>query len=260
MGVDSPGNLETADDVEFCRGGLAERLEPAHARPEIETAHAAARRIEGRAHIAAEKVADLALGERAAGALLDETQGDHPLRLRGMAGGAGDGAQVQGSVRQPGRMNRHGGRMTADAGRADLFGVAAALHIVGAVAIRAQRGVEVIAGRAGLAVHAPAVGGKNLRVAGAARRAGERREALLRRHLVGAVAVGAPRSALDAGAQQREVHAPLGLAHLVVVAAGAGAGGRDGAIAVLLRHRRGARSSRTRRGNRNRRGRGARKP
>ena len=154
---------------------------------------------------------------------LDETQSNHPLRLRGVAGGAGDGVEVQRGVRQPGRVERRGGRVAADAGRADQFGAGAALHVVGAVAIRAERGVEVIAGRAGLAVHAPGVGRENLRVTGAARRAGERREALLRRHLVGAVAVGAPRGALGPGAQQREVDAPLGLAQLVGVAAGAGA-------------------------------------
>ena len=141
-------------------------------------------------------------------------------------------------------VERRGGRVAADAGRADQFGAGAALHVVGAVAIRAERGVEVIAGRAGLAVHAPGVGRENLRVAGAARRAGERREPLLRRHLVGAVAVGAARRALGPGAQQREVDAPLGLAQLVGVAAGAGADGRDGAVAARRRRAGGVRARR----------------
>ena len=170
------------------------------------------------------QVADLALGERAARVLLDQAQGNHPLGLRGVAGGAGDGVQVERRVRQPDGVDRHGGRVTADAGRADQFGPGAALHVVSAVAIRAERGVEVIAGRAGLAVHAPAVGREHLargRCGTACRRASRSAPSAPPRGRCGSRCTP---ERLGPGAQQREVNAPLGLAQLVGVAAGAGAG------------------------------------
>lgn len=98
MGVNSPGDLEPADDVQFRGRGEAARFEPAHGRPEIEAAHAGARGVEGSSRVATEQVADLALGELVVRALLDETQRNHPLRHWGVAGCAREGIQVQGSV------------------------------------------------------------------------------------------------------------------------------------------------------------------
>ena len=149
--------------------------------------------------VAAEQVADLALGERAARALLDEAQRDDPLAPAGR--GRRRRRRRRGAARRSGATSAWiasaVGWQPRQAARTSS-GRRAALHVVGAVAVRAERGVEVLAGRAGLAVHAAAVGGEDLRVAGAARRAGQRREPLLRRDLVGAVAVGAPRGARGA--------------------------------------------------------------
>ncbi len=97
----------------------------------------------------------------------------------------------------------------------------------------AERRVEVAAAEAGLAVHAPRVRRNDVAMAAPARSPGERRVALLRRHRMGAVAIGAARRALHSGGEQDEVHASLDLPHLVAVAAGAGAGRGKRAVRLV---------------------------